>query len=126
EIVTGDTKVVPRGAADGMFITTSGIGELISPIPAGPRSLQAGDELIVSGPIGRHGVAILACRENLGFEPAPASDCAPVLDVAEALRAAEIPVRAMRDATRGGVPAVLHEWADQCHLTMRVDETALP
>jgi hydrogenase expression/formation protein HypE len=126
EVVTGDTKVVPRGAADGLFITTSGIGELVSPIPAGPRSLQAGDELIVSGPIGRHGVAILACRENLGFEPAPISDCAPLQEVADALRAAEIPLRAMRDATRGGVAAVLHEWAAQCDLTMRVDETALP
>lgn len=126
EIVTGDTKVVPRGAADGLFITTTGIGELLAPIPPGPRTLQVGDELITSGPIGRHGVAILACRENLGFEPAPTSDCAPLFDVAEALRAADIPVRAMRDATRGGVSAVLHEWAEQCRLTLRIDEAALP
>jgi hydrogenase expression/formation protein HypE len=126
QIVTGDTKVVPRGAADGMFITTSGIGELLSPIPPGPRFLRPGDELIVSGPIGRHGVAILSCRENLGFEPAPVSDCAPLFDVVESMRVAGVPVRAMRDATRGGVAAVLHEWAGQCDLTMMVDETLLP
>jgi hydrogenase expression/formation protein HypE len=125
-IVTGDTKVVPRGAADGLFITTSGVGELIAPVPAGPYSLQPGDELIVSGSIGRHGVAILACREDLGFEPPPASDCAPLFDVAEALRAGRITVRALRDATRGGVAAVLHEWADQSGLTLTIDETRLP
>lgn len=126
EIVAGDTKVVPRGAADGVFITTSGIGELLAPMPPGPRCLQVGDELVVSGPIGRHGISILACRENLGFEPAPASDCAPLFEVAEVMRAAGIPVRAMRDATRGGVAAVLHEWSEQCRLTMRINESVVP
>ncbi len=126
EIVAGDTKVVPRGAADRLFIATSGVGELIDPIPPGPHGLQPGDELIVSGPIARHGVAILACRENLRLEPAPVSDCAPLIALAEALRTAKIPVRAMRDATRGGVAAVLHEWAEQCPHTLAIDEPALP
>lgn len=125
-IVTGDTKVVPRGAADGLFINTAGIGEMISPAPSGPSSFASGDELIVTGPIGSHGISILACRENLGFEPAPRSDCAPLNDAAEALRQAGLPVRAMRDATRGGVAAVLHEWAEESGLTLSIEESFVP
>lgn len=125
-VVTGDTKVVPRGAADKLFINTSGIGELLLPAPAGPSALQSDDELIVTGPIGRHGIAILASRENLGFEPAPRSDCAPLTAVVELLREDRCSVRAMRDATRGGVAAVLHEWAAQADLTMSIDEHAIP
>lgn len=126
QIVTGDTKVVHRGAADGLFINTAGLGELIEPVPPGPKALQPGDELIVSGPIGRHGVAILASREGLGFEPAPRSDCGPLVDAVEALRQAGVPVRAMRDATRGGVAAVLHEWAGEAGATLTVDERLIP
>lgn len=125
-VVTGDTKVVPRGAADGLFINSAGIGEPVSPVPAGPESLLDGDALLVSGPIGNHGIAILAAREQLGFEPAPRSDCAPLFDVAQTLREAGIPIRAMRDATRGGVAAVLHEWAGQCSATMTIDEPSIP
>jgi hydrogenase expression/formation protein HypE len=125
-VVTGDTKVVPRGAADGLFVTTTGVGETVEPAPPGPASLQEGDALIVSGPIGRHGVAILSVREQFGFDPAPESDCASLLPAVEALRTAEIPVRAMRDATRGGVAAVLHEWAEACGATLDVDERQIP
>lgn len=125
-IVTGDTKVVPRGMADGLFITTSGIGVLNSPSFPGPASLQPGDELVVSGPIGRHGVAILACREGLGFDPPPISDCGPLTSLVTVLREQSIPVRAIRDATRGGVASVLHEWAEQSHTTLCIDETHLP
>lgn len=126
DIVTGDTKVVPRGAADGMFITTSGIGRLMESPPPGPPALQCGDELIVTGPVGRHGVAILAARESLGFEPAPESDCAPLTAALSALRTRGVPIRAMRDATRGGVTAVLHEFAEACGHTMWIDEKRLP
>lgn len=125
-VVAGDTKVVPRGAADGLFITTSGIGELMSPIPPGPQSLEPGDELIVSGPIGRHGVAILAARESLGFDPPPVSDCGPLVSAVEALRHSTIPVRSLRDATRGGVAGVLHEWAQAAGQTLTVSEASLP
>jgi hydrogenase expression/formation protein HypE len=125
-VVTGDTKVVPRGAADGLFLCTTGVGEMVEPAPPGPASLQQGDALIVSGPIGRHGVAILSAREQLGFAPAPESDCAPLLPAVEALRTAGIPVRAMRDATRGGVAAVLHEWAEACGATLAIDERQIP
>ncbi len=126
EIVTGDTKVVPRGAVDQLFINTSGIGELMLPIPPGPTALQPGDELIVTGPLGRHGIAILASRENLGFEPPPRSDCAPLTPISVLLRECQCPVRAMRDATRGGVAAVLHEWASQAGVTLSIDESQVP
>lgn len=127
QIVTGDTKVVPHGEVDGLFLNTSGIGELIEPVLPGPESLQDGDVLIVTGPVGRHGVAILAAREKLDFQPPPASDCASLLPAAVALRNAIGPhVRAMRDATRGGVTAVLHEWAIASGKTMRIDEKQLP
>lgn len=125
-IVAGDTKVVPRGAADRMFITTSGIGELFEPVPPGPQAIQPGDALLISGHIGRHGIAILNARENLGFEPPPLSDCASLRPLTESLRQANVNIRAMRDATRGGVAAVLHEWAAACGHTLCVDESLLP
>ena len=125
-VVTGDTKVVPRGAVDQLFLNTSGIGELIEPAPAGSGAIEVGDELLVTGHVGQHGVAILACRENLGFEPPPQTDCASLWEAAQALRDAGIPVRAMRDATRGGVGAVLHEWASACGHTLAIESSAIP
>lgn len=125
-VVTGDTKVVPQGAVDQIFINTSGIGDMIRPAPSGPSSLRPGDELIVTGPLGQHGIAILACREQLGFEPPPTSDCAALTPAVDLLREGGCPIRAMRDATRGGVAAVLHEWAACSNLTMQIDEALLP
>jgi len=126
-VVTGDTKVVPRGAADGLFLNTTGIGQLIDPVPPGPTALGEGDELLVTGPVGRHGIAVLSARESFGFEPPPRSDSAPLVRVAETLRAALGPrVRAMRDATRGGVAAVLHEWAEASGHSLRVVERDVP
>lgn len=126
-IVTGDTKVVPRGAADGLFINTTGIGELVEPAPPGPTSLQVGDELIVSGPIGRHGVAVLTAREELEFSPPPESDSASLVKPIDRLRR-ELGdhVRAIRDATRGGVAAVLHEWAEASGMTLAIEEQQIP
>ncbi|WP_299463036.1 hydrogenase expression/formation protein HypE [uncultured Gimesia sp.] len=127
KIVAGDTKVVPRGAADGLFINTAGVGELISPIPPGPATLQEQDELIVSGPIGRHGIAVLAVREELGLEPQPRSDCGSLLRPVQCLRnEMGDQIRCLRDATRGGVAAVLHEWAEACELTLSIDERSIP
>jgi len=125
-VVAGDTKVVPRGAADGLFLNTTGIGQIVAPAPAGAASLTVGDQIFVSGPIGRHGMAVMCAREKLGFDPPPASDCAPLLEAVEALRAAGIPLRAMRDATRGGLAAVLHEWAGSCELSISIDEGQIP
>lgn len=125
-IVTGDTKVVPRGAADQLFINTTGVGEIVGIPPSGPQSLAPDDELIVTGPIGRHGIAVLAAREGLDFEPPPETDCAPLLNAVAALRKAAIPLRAIRDATRGGLAAVLHEWAEECGHSIVVENGLLP
>jgi hydrogenase expression/formation protein HypE len=126
EVVTGDTKVVPRGAADGMFITTAGIGEIIMPALPGSIGLEIGDELVVSGPIGRHGIAVLAAREQMQVDLLPASDCGPLMPAVDALHRANLPVVAMRDATRGGVGAVLHEWAGVCGHALAICENQLP
>lgn len=125
-IVAGDTKVVPRGAADRIFVSTTGLGKLIEPGPSGAATIEVGDALIVSGPVGRHGIAILAAREQMHFEPPPTSDCAPLLELTAALRAAGIRPRALRDATRGGVTAVLHEWSRDCGKTLAVEERRVP
>ena len=126
-VVAGDTKVVPRGAADGMFINTTGIGVLQSPVPPGPAGLSAGDELIVSGPIGQHGLAVMAARERLGFVPPPISDSQPLAEPIRALREqVGLRVKAMRDATRGGVASVLHEWAEAANITIEVNQAEFP
>lgn len=126
-IVAGDTKVVPRGAADGLFINTTGVGVFQSPVPSGPKSLSAGDELIISGPIGQHGIAVLAARERLSFDPAPESDSQPVVKPIRALcERLGSRVKAIRDATRGGVVAVLHEWAEAAGMTLAVEQSNFP
>jgi hydrogenase expression/formation protein HypE len=94
--------------------------------PAGPDALEIGDELIVTGPIARHGIAVMAAREGLAFEPAPRSDSAPLVDAVAALQKAAIPLRALRDATRGGLGAVLHEWAEASGTTLVIEERLLP
>jgi hydrogenase expression/formation protein HypE len=125
-IVTGDTKVVERGAADGIFIQTTGVGELLHTPPPGAAAIVPGDELIVSGPVGQHGIAVLVAREQLAIVPPPESDCGPLIAAVDAIRQAGIHVRAMRDATRGGVAAVLHEWAAASGCTMAIDERQVP
>lgn len=131
-IVAGDTKVVPAGTADGLFLTTTGIGRVLPPPPLGPETLEAGDELIVSGPVGRHGIAILVAREQLGLIPPPETDCGCLVDPVQRLRDAGLMseshnvVRAIRDATRGGVTAVLHEWSQACGKTLSLREADVP
>lgn len=124
-VVAGDTKVVPRGAADQLFINTTGIGEVVAMPPVGPHALEVGDELIVTGPIGRHGMAVMAAREGIEFDPPPRSDSAPLADAVLALQQAVVPVRALRDATRGGLGAVLHEWAEASGKTLAIEERLL-
>jgi hydrogenase expression/formation protein HypE len=125
-VVTGDTKVVPRGAVDKLFVSSAGVGEFVKMPPPGPQALVDGDALIVSGPIGCHGMAVMTARENIDFEPAPHSDCASLMDAVAALRQADIPFRAARDATRGGVGAVLQEWARASGKSLVVEENRLP
>jgi hydrogenase expression/formation protein HypE len=128
-LVTGDTKVVDRGKGDGMFVTTSGVGRVIAPAPVLPSRVVAGDVVIVSGDIGRHGIAVLAARESLGFEPPIDSDCAPLAASVRALFDAGIDVHCLRDLTRGGLAAALHEIAAiaaSARLAIEIDEPAVP
>ncbi len=126
-VLAGDTKVVPRGAADKLFINTTGVGRYRFEKRFSSASVQEGDILLVSGPIGQHGVAVLAARESLDMSPAPRSDCAALHHACTALQGAlGSDLRAMRDATRGGVSAVLHEWADASNKTMMLDESKIP
>lgn len=125
-VVAGDTKVVPRGAADGLFVSTTGLGRLIEPGPTGTATIDVGDVLLVSGPVGRHGIAVLTAREAMAFDPPPTSDCGPLVEAVAALRAAGVRPRALRDATRGGAAAVLHEWSRDCGRTLVVEETLVP
>lgn len=125
-IVTGDTKVVERGKGDGLFITTTGLGIVASPTPIAPQQVQPGDGVILSGDIGRHGMAILAAREGLDFEGALTSDLAPVADLVLDLLAAGRPIHCLRDLTRGGLATALHEIATTAGLSIQVEETAIP
>lgn len=126
-VVAGDTKVVPRGAADQLFINTCGVGSMRDAAPAGPSSIREDDVLIVSGPIAKHGIAVMAAREKLQLEPPPESDSAPLHEATAALQSAlGGDLRSMRDATRGGVSAVLHEWAETSGTTMKLTESKLP
>ncbi|OOH85557.1 hydrogenase expression/formation protein HypE [Pasteurellaceae bacterium 15-036681] len=125
QIVTGDTKVVQKGAVDKIFINTSGIGVIPTKIDWGAHRIEVGDKIIVSGTIGDHGTTILNVRENLGIQTDLQSDCAVLTPLIEKLREVE-GVKAVRDATRGGVNAVLHEYASAQKLGIAVNEEALP
>lgn len=125
QIVTGDTKVVPRGAADKIFINTAGIGVIPTPINWAASQIKTGDKILVSGTIGDHGATILNLREKLGLEADLQSDCAVLEPMIAPLRAIN-GVRALRDATRGGVTAILHEFAQASHCGMNVHESLLP
>ncbi len=124
-IVTGDTKVVPRGAADKLFINTAGIGAIPAGVNWGAAQIKTGDLLIVSGTIGDHGATILNLREKLGLDGDLQSDCAVLAPmIAPLLQISG--VKALRDATRGGVNAVLHEFADTSGCGMEISENKLP
>ncbi|WP_260953136.1 hydrogenase expression/formation protein HypE [Campylobacter sp. RM16187] len=110
KVVCGDTKVVPKGKCDGIFINTSGIGELIDG-PVGLNGLKQGAKILLSGDIGRHGAVVLANREELSLGGNLKSDCKSLKEIVEELFNAGIKPLSMRDATRGGLSAVLNEWA---------------
>ncbi|MBQ0534487.1 hydrogenase expression/formation protein HypE [Providencia huaxiensis] len=124
-IVTGDTKVVQRGAADKIFINTAGIGVIPTNIQWGAQHIQVGDKVIVSGTLGDHGATILNQREQLGLEAELCSDCAVLTPLIAPLREID-GVRALRDATRGGVTAILHEFAQASGCGIAVNEGDLP
>jgi hydrogenase expression/formation protein HypE len=124
-IVTGDTKVVDRGKGDGLYITTAGVGLREGP-ELGPRNVRAGDVILASGDLGRHGMAILAVREGLGLASEVASDCAPVAASVQALLAAGVGVRCLRDPTRGGLASAVVEIARAGGLDVELEERAIP
>jgi hydrogenase expression/formation protein HypE len=126
EIVTGDLKVVDRGKADGLFVNTSGIGRIVARDPIEPQSVRPGDAVIVSGDLARHGIAVMAMREGLGFESAIESDCAPLAGPVLALIEAGITLHCMRDLTRGGLASALVEIAETGRLSIDIDENAVP
>ncbi|MFO0808360.1 MAG: hydrogenase expression/formation protein HypE [Gemmataceae bacterium] len=126
QVVTGDTKVVPRGTADGLFVNATGIGELRSEIDLGTHRVRPGDRVLVSGMIGDHGIAVLAAREGLELESSLHSDTAPIHDLVRSLLDFDVEVHMLRDPTRGGVSAVLHEVADATKLSVVLDEKSIP
>jgi hydrogenase expression/formation protein HypE len=126
QVVTGDTKVVDRGKGDGLYLSTSGVGAIEHDLSVGPASVRPGDAVILSGDIGRHGMAVMAVREGLAFETPIESDCAPLAEPVLALVAAGVEVRCLRDATRGGLAAVLVEIAETAGVRVHVEEAAIP
>ena len=125
-IVTGDTKVVERGKADGIFLTTSGIGVVEAPAPIDPTAIRPGDQLLVSGDLGRHGVAILAARHGLALQPPLLSDCAPLWPQVRALLEAGVAIHCLRDLTRGGLASALQELAEAAGVELAIEEGRLP
>jgi hydrogenase expression/formation protein HypE len=126
EIVTGDTKVVHKGACDKLFITTTGIGVIREGASLGAHLAQPGDVVLVNGLLGDHGAAILGARGDMALETPIESDCAALHGLADALLAAAPGLRLMRDATRGGVATVLNEVADASQVAIEIDEAATP
>ncbi len=125
-LVTGDTKVVDRGKADGVFVNTSGIGRVRSRVEVGPDRARPGDAILVSGPVGDHGIAVMAAREGIDFETALRSDSASVVPLVRALLDEVKETRVLRDPTRGGLATALAEIAIASRVGLRVEEGAVP
>ncbi len=125
-IVTGDTKVVPRGSADKLFINTAGIGVMQLGITPAAATLQPGDAVLVNGPIGNHGATILVAREQFALETEIQSDCQPLHGLVAAIAAVCPQVRALRDATRGGLATVLNEFATAAQVGIQLEADHIP
>ncbi|GAA6617153.1 hydrogenase expression/formation protein HypE [Scytonema sp. NUACC26] len=126
KVVTGDTKVVHRGAVDKLFINTAGIGAIAAGVTISARNLQPGDVIIVNGELGNHGTAILIARGELALDTQIESDCQPLNGLVDAILSVCPDVHAMRDVTRGGLATVLNEFAVSSQVGIRLDEQALP
>ena len=126
QIVTGDTKVVDKGKGDGLYLNTSGIGVMEHSLSISPKNVQPGDAILVSGDLGRHGMAIMAVREGLQFESAIESDSAPVADLVLSLIQAGVEIHCLRDLTRGGLASALNEIAESAGVRMAVEENLIP
>lgn len=126
KIVTGDTKVVERGKGDGIYINTSGVGVINHSWRICPKSVKPGDAILLSGDIGRHGIAIMAQREGLAFETTLESDLAPLTKSVQALLAAGIEIHCLRDLTRGGLATALNEIAIAAQVELSLQEQSIP
>jgi hydrogenase expression/formation protein HypE len=126
QIVTGDTKVVHRGAADKLFINTAGIGVIPQRISISAHNIKPGDVVIINGELGNHGTAILIARGELALETNIESDCQPLHSLVETILNICPNVHAMRDATRGGLATVLNEFALSSNIGIRLDEQSIP
>lgn len=124
-VVTGDTKVVEKGRGDGVYITTAGVGVFGGEWEIPPQRPRQGDAVIVSGPIASHGMAVMAAREGLDFDPPIESDARPLNGVIRAALETGLPVHAMRDPTRGGIAATLCEWAHSA-VDIEIEQARLP
>jgi hydrogenase expression/formation protein HypE len=126
EVVTGDTKVVNKGAADGVYITTAGVGTIPAGVHLAAKNVRPGDKVLVSGKIGDHGVAVMIARGDLALEADIPSDTAPLNELVEKLLAAAPNTRFLRDPTRGGVATVCNELARAAEVAVVLQESALP
>lgn len=124
-VATGDLKVVERGRGDGVYINTSGVGCVVATSRVSPAAVRPGDALVLSGDVGRHGVAVMDARESLGFEPPLVSDAAPLAAPVLNLLASGVPVHCLRDLTRGGLAGGLVEIAERAGVAMTIDESAV-
>ena len=125
-VVTGDTKVVERGKGDGIFINTSAVGRLEHNLLIHPGAVRPGDAVLVSGDLGRHGLAILAARNELGLRSPLESDVAPLLEPVQALLAAGLELHVLRDLTRGGLASAIDELARGAGCCITLEEAAIP
>jgi hydrogenase expression/formation protein HypE len=126
QVVTGDTKVVERGKCEGVYINTAGLGKIAVPYWLGSANVKPGDAVIINGPIGEHGVAVMSRREGVAFQTSVTSDCAPLWPLVKTILDTGARIRAMRDPTRGGVAAAVCDIARASNVGIRLFEEAIP
>lgn len=126
KIVAGDTKVAGKGQVDGVFITTTGIGQIMEDVNTSGFNAKPGDAIIVTGDVGRHGCTVLLARNDFGIKADITSDCAPLWGTVEAMLDTTKDIHVIRDATRGGVGTVLYEIAEQSKVGIRLDSKSIP
>ena len=126
QIVTGDTKVVECGKCEGLYVNTAGLGEIVTTNSLGASNVKPGDTVIINGPIGEHGVAVMSRREGIAFQTDVVSDCASLWSIVKAILDTEVEIHAMRDPTRGGVAAAVCDIARASNVGIRLREDALP
>ena len=126
EVVTGDTKVVERGRCEGLYINTAGIGRIVTRNWLGSANARPGDVVIVNGPLGEHGVAVMSSREGIEFQTSVVSDCAPLWPLVKEILGTGVEIHTMRDPTRGGLAAAVCDIARASGVGIRLNESAIP